>query len=155
MDSRYARPDFIHHAGALGLDTVARVPNNPKIWHFKGKYKTLQSLYDHRHKSRRKHAGRHGKIRYRYFDLIVEHPLLGKVKPLFLHTGKALLIFIGTDLSLSGKAMIETCKKRWNIEQGYKDLFVCGAACVTKPGSAPRPRRRWERNALRRSGRPG
>jgi len=39
-----------------------------------------------------------------------------------LHTGKALLIFISTDLSLSGKEMIETYKKRWNIEQGYKDL---------------------------------
>lgn len=64
----------------------------------------------------------HGKIRYRYFDLIAEHHLLGKVKLLFLHTGKELLIFISTDLSLSGKVMIDTYKKRWNIEQGYKDL---------------------------------
>ena len=44
------------------------------------------------------------------------------MKLLFLHTSKELLIFISTDLSLSGKEIIDTYKKRWNIEQGYKDL---------------------------------
>jgi len=66
--------------------------------------------------------GHYGKIRYRYFDMIAEHHKLGKVKLLFLHTSKELLIFISTDLSLSGKEIIDTYKKRWNIEQGYKDL---------------------------------
>lgn len=122
VDSWYAKPNFIHQAKELGIDIIARLPNNAKIWHFKGKYKTLQSLYDHHHKSRHKHTGYHGKIRYRYFDLIVEHHLLGKVKLVFLHTGKELLIFISTDLSLSGTQIIKTYKKRWNIEQGYKDL---------------------------------
>ena len=32
------------------------------------------------------------------------------------------IALISTDLSLSGKAIIDTYKKRWNIEQGYKDL---------------------------------
>lgn len=122
VDSWYAKPDFIHQAKETGIDVVARLPNNPRIWHFKGKHKSLQALYDHHGKSRHKQHGMHGKIRYRYFDLIAEHHLLGKVKLLFLHTGKELLIFISTDLSLSGKAMIDTYKKRWNIEQGYKDL---------------------------------
>jgi hypothetical protein len=54
--------------------------------------------------------------------MIAEHHTLGKVKLLFLHTSKELLIFISTDLSLSGKELIDTYKKRWNIEQGYKDL---------------------------------
>ena len=31
-------------------------------------------------------------------------------------------MLISTDLSLSAKEIIETYKKRWNIEQGYKDL---------------------------------
>ena len=122
IDSWYAKPDFIHKAIELGIDTVARLPNNPTIWHFKGKHKSLQALWDHHHRSRNKHNGHYGKIRYRYFTMIVEHQRLGKVKLLFLHTGKDLLIFLSTDLSLNGEEMIATYKKRWNIEQGYKDL---------------------------------
>jgi len=122
VDSWYAKPDFIHQANAMGLPVIARIANNNRIWHFKGKHKSLQALYDHHKNGRHKHHGTHGKIRYRYFDLNAEHHLLGRVKLLFLHTDKELIIFITTDLSLSGKAMIETYKKRWNIEQGYKDL---------------------------------
>ena len=33
-----------------------------------------------------------------------------------------MIILISTDLSLSAKEIIATYKKRWNIEQGYKDL---------------------------------
>jgi SRSO17 transposase len=122
VDSWYAKPEFILKAKEIGIDTVARLPNHPKLWHFKGKYKSLQALYDHHHKIRRMQNGHHGKIRYRYFDMIAEHHTLGKVKLLFLHTSKELLIFISTDLSLSGKEILDTYKKRWNIEQGYKDL---------------------------------
>jgi hypothetical protein len=39
-----------------------------------------------------------------------------------LHTGKELIAIISTDLSLSASEVIQTYKKRWNIEQGYKDL---------------------------------
>lgn len=106
----------------MGIPVIARIANNNRIWHFKGKHKSLGAMYDHMSKARHNSHGTHGKIRYRYFDSIVEHHLLGKVKLLFLHTGKELLVFISTDLSLSGKEIIETYKKRWNIEQGYKDL---------------------------------
>ena len=33
-----------------------------------------------------------------------------------------ILVFISTDIHLSAKEILETYKKRWNIEQGYKDL---------------------------------
>lgn len=79
-------------------------------------------MYAAMSKVRRTSQGHHGKIRYRYFDTIVEHKTLGKIKLVFLHTGKELLVFISIDLTLSGKAIITTYKKRWNIEQGYKDL---------------------------------
>ena len=122
VDNWYAKPEFISKAKEIGIDTVARLPNNPKLWHFKGKYKSLQALYELYHQVRRMQRGHYGKIRYRYFDMIVEHHQLGKIKLIFLHTAKELLIFISTDLSLSGKEIINTYKKRWNIEQGYKDL---------------------------------
>jgi len=122
VDSWYAKPEFIHQAKALGIDVIARLPNHAKIWHFKGKYPTFNALYSHYRKHRHQQTGSHGKIRYRYFDLLVEHHRLGKVKLLFLRTSKELLIFISTDLSLSAREVIETYKKRWNIEQGYKDL---------------------------------
>jgi len=47
---------------------------------------------------------------------------LEKVKLVFLHNGKDLLIFISTDLSLSAKELLATYKKRWDIKQGYKNL---------------------------------
>lgn len=122
VDSWYAKPDFIYQAHAMGMPVIARIANNNRIWQFKGKYKTLDILYEKMAKTRHMSRGTYGKIRYRYFDVIVEHKVLGKVRLLFLHTGKELLVFISTDLSLSGKAMIDTYKKRWNIEQGYKDL---------------------------------
>jgi hypothetical protein len=121
-DSWYAKPDFIQQAAEEGIAVIARIANNDRIWHFKGKHKSLNAIYNALSKVRRHSCGTHGKIHYRYFDTIAEHRKLGKVKLLFLHTQKELLVFISTDLSISGKAMIETYKKRWNIEQGYKDL---------------------------------
>lgn len=122
IDSWYAKPNFIKDANELGMPVIARLANNKLIWNFKGKYKTLNSIYDKLNKRRHKLCGKHGKISYKYFDAIVEHPVLGKVKLVFLHTGKDLLIFISTDITIAGKKILETYKKRWNIEQGYKDL---------------------------------
>ena len=122
IDSWYAKPNFIKQADDLGISVIARLPNNKLIWNFKGKYKTLNSIYDNLKKYRHKRSGKHGKISYKYFDAIIEHAVLGKVKLLFLHTGKDLLVFISTDILLSGKEILATYKKRWNIEQGYKDL---------------------------------
>jgi ribosomal protein L24 len=122
VDSWYAKPNFLLQAREIGIDTVARLANSPKIWNFKGKYKTINALYEglKHHKSTLR--GYHGKIRYSYFDAIVEHPKVGKLKLVFLSTKKELLVFASTDISLCGKEIIEVYKKRWNIEQGYKDL---------------------------------
>ena len=122
VDSWYANPNFIHQAHELGMPVIARLPNNKLIWNFKGKHKTMNAIYESLKNSRYKSSGKHGKISYKYFDAIVEHAVLGKVKLVFLHTGKDLLVFISTDISIVGKEILATYKKRWNIEQGYKDL---------------------------------
>jgi len=122
VDSWYAKPNFIKEVKGEGIDVIARIPNNNKIWNFKGKYKTLNSMYSALSKVKHEKSGYYGKIHYHYFDTIVEHHTLGKVKLVFLHTGKELIVLISTDLSLNASKIIETYKKRWNIEQGYKDL---------------------------------
>ena len=122
VDSWYAKPNFIKQANDLGMPIIARLANNKLIWNFKGKHKTLNSIYNSLKNICYKQSGKHGKISYKYFDKIVEHAVLGKVKLVFLHTGKDLLVFISTDLSQPAKEILATYKKRCNIEQGYKDL---------------------------------
>jgi hypothetical protein len=122
VDSWYAKPNFIKEVNIEGVDIIARIANNNKIWNFKGKHKTLNSMYHALSKVKHEKSGDYGKIQYHYFDSIAEHHTLGKVKLVFLHTGKELIVLISTDLSLGAKEIIETYKKRWNIEQGYKDL---------------------------------
>ncbi len=122
VDSWYAKPDFIGQADELGMPVIARIANNVRIWNFKGEHKTLDSLHNALKSQRRIHTGHYGKIRYTYFDAVVEHAKLGKVKLVFLRTHKELIVFISTHLSLTGKEIIDIYKKRWNIEQGYKDL---------------------------------
>jgi len=122
VDSWYAKPDFIGQADELGMPVIARIANNVRIWNFKGEHKTLDSLHNALKSQRRIHTGHYGKIRYTYFDAIVEHAKLGKVKLVFLRTHKELIVFISTHLVLSGGEIIDIYKKRWNIEQGYKDL---------------------------------
>ncbi|KAB7883024.1 IS4 family transposase [Poseidonibacter ostreae] len=122
VDSWYAKPNFIKQANDLGMPIIARLPNNKLIWNFKGKHKTLNAIYNSLKNIRHKNSGKHGKISYKYFDAIIEHATLGKVKLVFLHTGKDLLVFISTDIAISGKKVLATYKKRWNIEQGDKDL---------------------------------
>jgi len=79
-------------------------------------------LYDALSKTKHAKSGHHGKIKYRYFNTIAEHKKLGKVRLVLLRTSKELIVLISTDLSLSSEEIIATYKKRWNIEQGYKDL---------------------------------
>ncbi len=122
VDSWYAKPNFIKEVSALGMPVIARIANNERIWNFKGRHKTLNSMYSALSKVRHSAHGRHGKIRYTYFAAVVEHKELGRVKLVFLHTGKDLIVFISTDLALSAGDIITTYRKRWNIEQGYKDL---------------------------------
>ena len=122
VDSWYAKPDFITQASELGMPVIARIANNVRIWNFKGNHKTLDALHTACQSQHRIHRGHYGKIHYTYFDAIVEHTKLGKVKLVFLRTHKERLVFISTHCSLSGMEIIDIYKKRWNIEQGYKDL---------------------------------
>jgi hypothetical protein len=121
-DSWYAKPNFIKEITAEGIDVIARIANNDRIWHFKGKHRTLDELYRAYAQVRHTRRGHYGKIHYRFFGLIVEHKVLGKVKLVFLHTGNELIVFISTDLSLDAGEIISIYRKRWNIEQGYKEL---------------------------------
>ncbi len=92
------------------------MPNIGDLWVFQG------WLYNALSKVKYEKPGSYGKIRHHYFDAIVEHQTLGKVKLVFLRTKKELIVFISTDLSLGAQEILEIYKKRWNIEQGYKDL---------------------------------
>ncbi len=122
VDSWYAKPNFIEEVKKEGIDIIARIANNNRIWNFKGKHKTLDALYASFSKVKPQKPGRYGKIHYRYFDAIVDHKNPGKVKLVFLRTPGELIVLICTDLSLNATQIINTYKKRWNIEQGYKDL---------------------------------
>jgi DDE superfamily endonuclease len=122
VDSWYAKPDFIHRSVEAGMPVIARISNNVRIWNFKGEHKTLDTLHNSLKLQRHIYTGHYGKIRYTYFDAIVEHAKLGKVKLVFLRTHKELIVFISTHLILLGREIIDIYKKRWNIEQGYKDL---------------------------------
>lgn len=122
VDSWYAKPQFFADAKDLGIDTIARVPNNPLIWNFQGKHKTINALYEALKPHKYSTIGHHGKIRYTYFDTVVHHAKLGKIKLVFLSTHKELLVFACTDITRTAKEIIYLYKKRWNIEQGYKDL---------------------------------
>lgn len=122
VDSWYAKPNFINEATKEGMDVIARIANNDRIWHFRGKQKTIDMLYTSLSKLKYAKSGQYGKIEYRYLDTITEHKTLGRVKLVFLRTKKEMIVLISTDLSLSAEKIIDTYKKRWNIEQGYKDL---------------------------------
>lgn len=123
-DSWYAKPVFLKKIKEMGLDVVARLPLNDSIWHFKGKQKTLKRCYENI--TRPKKHGHHGKVRYTYCSAVLHHGVLERVKVLFIETintkERKLIPILSTDTTLSDEAMIDLYKKRWNIEQGYKDL---------------------------------
>ncbi len=50
---------------------------------------------------------------------LLKNPILSVLREIKIAN---ILKLIPTDLSLDAKEVIETYKKRWNIEQGYKDL---------------------------------
>ena len=122
IDSWYAKPIFINSVKDNGLDIVARIANNVRIWNFKGKHKTLDVIYNFAKKRKILKVGNYNKIKYKYFSFIAEHKLLGKVKIVFIKTDNNLIPIISTDLILNDEEIIDIYKKRWNIEQGYKEL---------------------------------
>lgn len=112
VDSWYAKPNFIKEVKENGLDVIARVANNPRIWQFISKINTLESLYNQAKHHKCSKLGNYNSIKYTYVSAIATHKILGKIK----------IVFIKTKDNLNDLEIINTYKKRWNIEQGYKDL---------------------------------
>ncbi|MCB9097835.1 MAG: transposase [Arcobacter sp.] len=122
VDSWYAKPNFINEVSNNGLDVIARVAKSNRIWQFMGKCKTLQSLYKHANKIKSSKLGNYNSIKYSYVSAIITHKTLGRIKIVFIKTKENLIPIISTNINLSDIEIINTYKKRWNIEQGYKDL---------------------------------
>jgi hypothetical protein len=123
VDSWYSKPVFIKEVEEMGLKVISRMANNNSIWNFIGERKTLNGIYEKVKKRVDEKIGKYGKIEFKYFSTIVEHKKAGKLKIVFIKTKKDKLIpIVSTDLSLSDEEIIEIYKRRWDIEQGYKEL---------------------------------
>jgi len=123
VDSWYSKPIFIKEMQDLGLNVISRMTNNNKIWNFLGDRKTLNGLYDKYKKTTNIKSGTYGKkVKYKYFSIIVEHKKAGRLKIVFLKTQDKLIPILSTDITITDEVIIETYKRRWDIEQGYKEL---------------------------------
>ena len=123
VDSWYSKPVFIKEMNDLGLKVISRIANNNKIWNFKGKEKSLNAVYETHKKLKNAKAGHYGKkIKFSYFSAVIEHKNAGKLKIVFIKTTDNLIPIASTDLALNDEEIIEIYKRRWDIEQGYKEL---------------------------------
>ncbi|MCT7464783.1 transposase [Aliarcobacter cryaerophilus] len=122
VDSWYAKPNFINEVKENGIDVIARLSKSNRIWQFTGKYNTLESLYIQTNKTKTLKLGNYNSIKYTYVSTTTTHKTLGRVKIVFIKTKDNLIPIISTNINLSDIEIINTYKKRWNIEQGYKDL---------------------------------
>ena len=122
VDSWYSKPIFIKEIREMGLELISRLANNNKIWNFIGSQKTIDAIYRRFKKIKRIKIGYYGKIKYTYFSAIVRHYSAGKLKIVFIKTDSNLIPIVSTNLNLSDEEIIELYKRRWDIEQGYKNL---------------------------------
>ena len=123
VDSWYSKPVFIKEMNDLGLKVISRIANNSKIWNFTDKEKTLNAVYEKHKKLKKEKVGQYGKkIKFKYFSVIVEHKNAGKIKIVFIKTNDKLIPIASTDLEINDEEIIEIYKRRWDIEQGYKEL---------------------------------
>ncbi|NQU32934.1 MAG: transposase [Bacteroidetes bacterium] len=123
VDSWYSKPVFIKKMNDLGLKVITRIANNNKIWNFTSKEKTLDSIYEKHKKIKIEKAGTYGKkIKFKYFSVKIEHKNAGKIKIVFIKTKEKLIPIASTDLEISDEEIIDIYKRRWDIEQGYKEL---------------------------------
>src|SRR5574344_1404846 len=122
VDSWYAKPNFINEVKENGIDVIARLSKSNRIWQFTGKYNTLESLYIQTNKTKTLKLGNYNSIKYNYVSTTTTHKTIGRVKIVFIKTKDNLIPIISTNTNLSDIEIINTYKKRWNIEQGYKDL---------------------------------
>ena len=123
VDSWYSKPIFIKQIADEGLAVISRLANNNKIWNFLGKQKTLEAIYKQFKKIKTVKIRHYGTMKYTYFSTVVKHKTAKKLRIVFIATNNQKLIpIVSTDLELSDEEIIEIYKKRWNIEQGYKEL---------------------------------
>jgi len=123
VDSWYSKPAFMKEMNDLGLKVISRIANNNKIWNFTAKEKTLNAIYTKFKKLKTEKAGTYGKkIKFKYFSVIVEHKNAGKIKIVFIKTKEKLIPIASTDTEINDEEIIEIYKRRWDIEQGYKEL---------------------------------
>lgn len=123
VDSWYSKPVFIKEMNALGLKVISRIANNNKIWNFASKEKTLNAIYEKYKGIKKTKAGTYGKkVKFTYFSIKVEHKNAGTITILFIKTKEQLIPIASTDLEISDEEIIEIYKRRWDIEQGYKEL---------------------------------
>lgn len=123
IDSWYSKPAFLKEMNDLGLKVISRIANNNKIWNFVGREKTLSSVYEKQKNLKNAKVGKYGKkIQFKYFSVTLEHQNAGKLKVVFIKTSENLIPIVSTDLELNDEEIIEIYKRRWDIEQGYKEL---------------------------------
>ena len=123
VDSWYSKPVFLKEMNTLGLKVISRMANNNKIWNFLGKEKSLEAIYNKFKEIKTAKSGKYGKkIKFTYFSVVVEHKNAGKLKIVFIKTKEKLIPIVSTDLEISDEEIIEIYKRRWDIEQGYKEL---------------------------------
>lgn len=123
VDSWYSKPIFIKEMNDLGLGVISRIANNNKIWNFTSKEKTLGAIYEKSKSIVHAKEGKYGKkIHFTYFSVVAEHKNAGKLKIVFIKTSENLIPIVSTDLEISDEEIIEIYKRRWDIEQGYKEL---------------------------------
>lgn len=123
VDSWYSKPAFLKEMNSLGLKVISRIANNNKVWNFTAKEKTLNAIYEKFKNLKKVKAGTYGKkIKFKYFSVIVEHKNTGTIKIVFIKTKEKLIPIASTDLEISDEEIIDIYKRRWDIEQGYKEL---------------------------------
>ena len=123
VDSWYSKPAFIKEMNDLGLRVITRIANNSKIWNFTQSEKTLNAIYEKYKKLKKEKIGKYGKkIKFKYFSVVVEHKNAGKIKIVFIKTQDNLIPIASTDLDINDEEIIDIYKRRWDIEQGYKEL---------------------------------
>jgi hypothetical protein len=123
VDSWYAKPRFVKSIKGLQLDVIARITTSNTIWKFKHhKHKTINRIYTILSKTKALKFSSYNKIKYSYCSIILKHHLAGAVKIVFIKTKNNLIPIISTNKHLADEEIINIYKRRWNIEQGYKEL---------------------------------
>jgi len=126
VDSWYSKPKFVKDVKDLGIHCISRITNSPKAWCFStrdnNRQKTLNGIYRILSKRVPLKFAKYSNIKYSYCSQMIHHKTAGIVKIVFIKTNNNLIPILSTNTQLTSERIIEIYKKRWNIEQGYKDL---------------------------------